>query len=98
MWKKQKGMRISRQPLPIKIIIDQKTGECGTLKYTGSMLTNDERCTCEIKSRIAMAIAALKKKGALFTGKMDLELRKKLVKCYIWSVALYGAEIGRFGE
>jgi hypothetical protein len=25
---------------------------------------------------------------------MDLELRKKLVKCYIWSIALYGAEIG----
>jgi hypothetical protein len=23
---------------------------------------------------------------------MDLELRKKLVKCYIWSIALYGAE------
>jgi hypothetical protein len=25
---------------------------------------------------------------------MDLELRKKLVKCYIWSRALYGAETG----
>jgi hypothetical protein len=25
---------------------------------------------------------------------MDLELRKKLVKCYIWSIALYGAETG----
>jgi hypothetical protein len=23
---------------------------------------------------------------------MDLEMRKKLVKCYIWSTALYGAE------
>jgi hypothetical protein len=23
---------------------------------------------------------------------MDLELSKKLVKCYIWSIALYGAE------
>jgi hypothetical protein len=23
---------------------------------------------------------------------MDLELRKKIVKCYIWSIALYGAE------
>jgi len=23
---------------------------------------------------------------------MDLKLRKKLVKCYIWSTALYGAE------
>jgi transcription antitermination factor NusG len=56
------------------------------------MLTNDGRCTCEIKSRIAMAKAAFKKKRALFTIKMDLELRKKVVKCYIWSVALYGAE------
>jgi hypothetical protein len=23
---------------------------------------------------------------------LDLELRKKLLKCYIWSIALYGAE------
>jgi hypothetical protein len=28
----------------------------------------------------------------LFTSKMDLELKKKLVKWYIWSIALYGAE------
>jgi hypothetical protein len=40
----------------------------------------------------AMAKAAFNKKRALFTSKMDLELRKKLVKFYIWSVALYGAE------
>jgi hypothetical protein len=38
---------------------------------------------CEIKSRTAMAKAAFNKKGTLFTGKMDWELRKKLVKCYI---------------
>jgi hypothetical protein len=56
------------------------------------MLTNYGRCTCEIKSRIAMAKAAFNKKRALFTSQMDLELRKKLVKCYIWSIALYGAE------
>jgi hypothetical protein len=55
-------------------------------------VSNDGRCTCEIKSRIAMAKAAFNKKRALFTGKMDLELMKKLVKCYIWSVALYGTE------
>jgi len=23
---------------------------------------------------------------------MDLDLRKKLVKCYVWSIALYGVE------
>jgi hypothetical protein len=57
------------------------------------MITNDARCTCEIKSRIAIAKAALNKKKTLFTSKLDLNLRKKLVKCYIWSLALYGAEI-----
>jgi hypothetical protein len=58
----------------------------------GSILTNDGRCNCEIKCRIAMAKAAFNKKRALFTSTMDLELRKKLVNCCIWSIALYGAE------
>ena len=39
-----------------------------------------------------MAKAAFKKKKNLFTSKLDLNLRKKLVKCYVWSMALYGAE------
>jgi hypothetical protein len=29
---------------------------------------------------------------ALFISTLDLKLRKKLVKCDIWSIALYGAE------
>jgi hypothetical protein len=32
------------------------------------------------------------KKRTLFTSTLNLELRKKLVKCYVWSIALYGAE------
>ena len=47
----------------------------------------------EIKSRIAMAKAAFNKKKTLFTSKLDLNLRKKLIKCYIWGMALYGTEI-----
>ena len=43
------------------------------------------------KSRISMAKAAFNKK-TLFTSKLDLNLRKKLVKCYIWSMVSYGAE------
>ena len=39
-----------------------------------------------------MAKAAFSKKKTLFTSKLDLNLRKKLIKCYIWSMALYGAE------
>jgi predicted ATPase with chaperone activity len=61
-------------------------------EYFDSMITNDARCTSEIKSRITMAKAALNKKKAVFTSKLDLKLRKKPVKCYIWSIALYGAE------
>jgi hypothetical protein len=60
----------------------------------GSMITNAARCTCEIKSRIAMAKAAFNNKKTLFTKKWNLNIRKKLVNCYIWSIALYGTETG----
>ena len=66
---KTKVMRISIQPSPVTIMIDQKrleNVEC--FKYLGSMLTNDGRCTCEIKSIIAMAKAAFSKKKNLFTN------------------------------
>jgi len=90
---KTKIMRISRQPLPVKIMIDQKQIEnVESFKYLSSILTNDGRCTCEIKCRIAMAKAAFIKMRTLFTSTLDLELGKKLVKCYVWSIALYGAE------
>jgi hypothetical protein len=89
---KTKVMRISKQPSPIKTVIDQKQLEnVDYCNYLGSTITNDARCTREIKSRIAMAKAAFNKK-TLFTSKMDFNLRKKLVKCCIWSIALYGAE------
>ena len=39
-----------------------------------------------------MAKAAFNKKKNLFTSKLDLNLRKKLAKCYVWSMVLYGAE------
>ena len=61
-------------------------------QHMHKLLTNDGRRTCEIKCRIAMAKAAFNKKRAVFTSTLDMELRKKLVKCYIWSIALYGAE------
>jgi hypothetical protein len=39
---KTKAMRISRQPFPVKIMIDQKQLEnMESFKYLGSMLTND---------------------------------------------------------
>jgi hypothetical protein len=57
---KTKVMRISRQPSPVTIMIDQKQLEnVKCFKYLGSILTDDGRCTCEIKSRIVMAKTVL---------------------------------------
>jgi len=47
---------------------------------------------CEIKCRTVMAKAAFNQKKTLFTSKLDLNLRKKQVKCYIWSMTFCGAE------
>ena len=53
---KTKVTRISRQAFPVKIMIDQKQLEnVESFNYLGSILTDDGRCTCEIKCRIAMA-------------------------------------------
>jgi hypothetical protein len=39
-----------------------------------------------------MAKVAFNKKKTLFTSKLDLNLRNKLVNYYMWSMALYGGE------
>jgi hypothetical protein len=43
-----------------------------------------------------MAKAAFNKKRTLFISTLDLELRTKIVKCCIWSTALYGVETWTF--
>jgi hypothetical protein len=81
-------MRVSRQSSPIQIMIHQKLlGNGDYFNYLGSMITSDARCRQEIKSRISLVTPACNKK-ILFTSKLELNLRKKLVESYIWSIAL----------
>jgi hypothetical protein len=87
-------MRMSRQPAPVQFTIDQKQLEnVKYCKYLDSVITNDARHTWEIKTTIDKAKAEFNKEKALCTFKLDLNLRKKLIKCYIWGIDLYGAEI-----
>jgi hypothetical protein len=66
--KKTKVMRISRQPCPLQIMMDQKELEnVGYFNCSGSLIINAARYTSEVKSRIVMATAAFSKKKALFT-------------------------------
>jgi hypothetical protein len=45
-----------------------------------------------VTGKIYFSAVVFRVKRTLFTSTLDLELRKKLVKCYVWSIALYGAE------
>jgi len=42
--------------------------------------------------RIAKAKEAFNRKISLLTSKLNIELRKKLLRCYIWIIALYDSE------
>jgi hypothetical protein len=73
-------------------MIDQKQLKKNEyFSYLGSLIANDVRYSRKIKFKITMAKAAFKKNN-LFTIKLDLNLRKKLNKRYIWSRELNGAE------
>jgi hypothetical protein len=39
-----------------------------------------------------MTKAAFNNKMPFFSSTLELELRKNLVKCYVWSITIYGAE------
>ena len=45
--------------------------------------------------RFVIAKEEFNRKMPLLTSKLNIELKKKLVRCYVWSIALYGSEIGR---
>jgi replicative superfamily II helicase len=64
----------------------------GYLNYSGKIITNGARCAREIKSRIAMIKASFNRKKIFSTKKLDVNLRKKLVNCYICIIALYDGE------
>src|SRR5215813_11692458 len=55
-------------------------------------MNEDGRRESEIKRRIGMAKEAFNNKKRILCGTMKKELRKRLIKCYVWGVLLYGCE------
>ena len=87
-------MVIGRKPKKIDVIIKDESVEQGdSFKYLGCNICNNLNCCHKVKQRIAMAKEAFSKKRSIFCGPLEKQLRKRLVKCFVWSVALYDAEI-----
>jgi hypothetical protein len=88
---KTKVMRISRHHPQYRLLYIKKQSESAKyFNYLGSIITNDARSNHEIKSRIAWQKQHSTRRR-LLSSKSDLNLRKKLVKCYIWWIFLYCA-------
>jgi hypothetical protein len=71
-------MRFLGQPFPKQIMLDQKQPkDMKYFNYTflGRTVTNDAKWTRKIKSRIALAKAAIYKMKVLCTSKLGLNLR-----------------------
>ena len=90
---KTKVMKFSRQPSEINIALDgTRLDQVDRFKYLGSTLTADGKSSNEIKTRIAMAKTAFVKRRELWMSNIPRQLKKRLIKSLIWSVALYAAE------
>jgi len=83
-WRKGRKLRIAVNGKELESV----TQFC----YLRSMVTEDCRCECEVRRRIALAMEAFNKKKDLMCGSISLQLKKRIVKAFVWSTVLYGSE------
>lgn len=84
---------IGRSPRKMNVNIrGEAVEQVDRFRYLENVRSYDMRCSREVKIRIAMAKKAFNKGRNIFFGYLDKELRKRLVKCFVQSVVLYGAE------
>ena len=73
-------------------IKDESVEQMDSFKYLGCKISSNMNCCQEVKEKIAMVKEAFNRMRSIFCGPLEKELRKRLVKCFVWSLELYGAE------
>ncbi|XP_071581636.1 uncharacterized protein [Temnothorax nylanderi] len=64
-----------------------------SIEYLGCLITEDLDPDREVRRRIEIARGVFNKMRAFFCeDNLNLRLRRRMVKCYVWSVLLYGVE------
>ena len=88
-------MIISRQPhtkAQLKIN-NQIIEQVKKFKYLGTTLNSTWDCDVEVKTRVAIARTAFAKfNNYLLRREVSLNLRIRVLKCYIWPILMYGSE------
>jgi len=92
--KKTKVMRMSTvEGRTMKITVNgQNLERVKQFCYLGSLMTENRRSCHDVRRRIALGKEAFNKKSDLMRGSLSLHLKKRVVKAFVWSVALYGSE------
>ena len=77
-----------------KITVHGNTlGQVDRFVYLGSLFTSDGRCEQDVRQRIAIAKSAFTSLEKVLTNRnINIQLRCRFLKCYVWSTLLYGSE------
>ena len=90
---KTKVMCVSKESKEIKVKLDGKwVQQVKRFTYLGTIITSNGYTIEDIKTRIALAKKKFAERREILSGDVSIELRKRLVKCLVWSVATFGAE------
>ena len=88
------GVTKRKEQLRVNVNIDgQAVKQVRSFRYLGALVDEDGRCDAEIRSRIGMAKANFGEMRRILTDlNLGIGIRIRTLKCYIWSVMLYGCE------
>ncbi|KAJ4444695.1 hypothetical protein ANN_06492 [Periplaneta americana] len=79
-------------------ILNEAIEQVDSFRDLGCTISSNMSCCQEVKRRITMAKEAFKRKRSIFCGHLEKELWKRLVKCFVWSVACMGQKRGHYDE
>ena len=91
---KTEVMVISKEPEKCSIYLNgEKINQTETFTYLGTLITEDGKCTKEIKCRIAQSKSAFTNLKKILTNKkLPFKTRFRVLRCYVWPVLLYACE------
>jgi len=92
--KKTYSMTVSKKNSPPTCNLTANEIDIERVKSSlGSFLTSDGKSDCEIKRRIGLSKEASNKKRSILTSSnVTMSTKQGMLKCYIWSILLYGCE------
>ena len=88
------GVTKRRERLPVTISVEGTVlKQVESFRYLGSLVWGDARCDKKISAKIGMTKFNFGNMSKVMTDSgLDIQLRMRLLRCYVWSGLLYSCE------